>query len=86
MRSGSPPEATTASRSCLPYFLVGYHLLFTGTGLAVIHTWDFDSASSSTIEAMHRVMISIMPTYGFLYREPDSKFHCPLSHGAKSAN
>jgi hypothetical protein len=76
-RSGSPPEATTASRYCPPYFLVGY-LLFTGTGLAVIYTWDFDSASSSTIEAMHRVMISIVPTYGFLYREAESKLRCPL--------
>jgi len=74
-------------RSCFPYHLVGY-LLFTGTGLAVIHTWDFDSARTSTIETMRRVMISIMPTYGFLYREADSKFRCrcPLSQGAKSAN
>jgi len=60
--------------------------LFAGTGLALSHAWDFDSASSSTIEATHQVMIPIMPTYGLLYRKADSKLRYPLSEGAKSAN
>jgi hypothetical protein len=57
-----------------------------GTGLAVIHTGDFDSACNSTIQTMDRVMISIMPTCGFLYRDVDRKLRCPLLQAAKSAN